>query len=102
MRTPEIRPPHCNNRVNDSIKDQSLKGLRSPHQSPGDQTPIEPDADAPDFFWLAGQGGYGIMMAPALGRAAAGLTVDGTLPDDLRASGLVEAEISPSRAALAK
>ena len=60
------------------------------------------DADAPDFFWLAGQGGYGIMMAPALGHAAAGLIVDGTLPDDLRASELVEAEISPSRAALAK
>ncbi len=34
-------------------------------------------ADAPGFFWLAGQGGYGIQTAPAMGgaerRAGAGL-----------------------------
>ena len=60
------------------------------------------DAAVPDFFWLAGQGGYGIMMAPALGRAVAELIVAGALPDDFLASGLAEADISPSRAGLAQ
>ncbi|MFQ5558318.1 MAG: NAD(P)/FAD-dependent oxidoreductase, partial [Acidimicrobiales bacterium] len=40
-----------------------------------------PDGDG--FFWLAGQGGYGIQTAPGLGRAVAGLVVDGRLPADL-------------------
>ena len=31
------------------------------------------DPDHPGFFWLAGQGGYGIKTAPALGRLAAAL-----------------------------
>ena len=38
------------------------------------------DAVVPDFFWLAGQGGYGIMMAPTLGRAVASLIGSGSLP----------------------
>jgi D-arginine dehydrogenase len=29
------------------------------------------DPDVPGFFWLAGQGGYGIQTAPALARLAA-------------------------------
>jgi len=51
----------------------------------------------PDFFWLAGQGGYGIMMAPALGRATAALIVSGDLPADLRDGGIKESELSPAR-----
>jgi D-arginine dehydrogenase len=36
------------------------------------RTPIfEFDAQAPGFFWLAGQGGYGIQTAPALAKHAA-------------------------------
>ena len=31
------------------------------------------DPDVPGLFWLAGQGGYGIQTAPALGRLAAGV-----------------------------
>jgi D-arginine dehydrogenase len=55
------------------------------------------DPVVPNFFWLAGQGGYGIMMAPALGRATASLIVDGVLPDDLVASGLQTSDLSPLR-----
>lgn len=55
------------------------------------------DPDVPGFFWLAGQGGYGIMMAPALGRAAASLVLGADWPDDLGSLGVVEADISPSR-----
>lgn len=49
------------------------------------------------FFWLAGQGGYGIKTAPALSRAAAGLILTGRLPDDLAAAGIDAAALSPAR-----
>jgi D-arginine dehydrogenase len=49
------------------------------------------------FFWLAGQGGAGIQTAPALARAAAGLIVDGVLPDDLLAQGLIAEDLMPAR-----
>jgi len=52
------------------------------------------------FFWMAGQGGYGIQMAPALARAAAALVLRRPLPEDLLAEGVSQAAISPARAAL--
>ena len=52
---------------------------------------------APGFFWLAGQGGYGIQTAPALARAAASLLVDGVLPDDLLRQGIVAEDLLPLR-----
>jgi D-arginine dehydrogenase len=52
---------------------------------------------AQGFFWLAGQGGYGIQTAPALARSAARLLVDGVLPDDLLARGLVAEDLLPLR-----
>ena len=77
--------------------EHSWAGLRS---FVADEAPVVGfDAIAPDFFWLAGQGGYGIMMAPALGRAAAGLIVSGSLPSDLLAGGLCERDLSPTRLA---
>ncbi|MCK4868964.1 MAG: FAD-binding oxidoreductase, partial [Alphaproteobacteria bacterium] len=73
----------------------SWAGLRS---FVADETPVVGfDATAPDFFWLAGQGGYGIMMSPALGRAAAALIVSGDLPADLREGGIKESDLSPAR-----
>jgi D-arginine dehydrogenase len=61
-----------------------------------DSTPVV-GVDRPGFFWLAGQGGYGIQTAPALARAAARLLVEGVLPDDLVAEGLRPADLSPAR-----
>jgi D-arginine dehydrogenase len=58
-----------------------------------------PDADG--FFWLAGQGGYGIQSAPALARAAAALVRGAPLPGDIRAEGATEEALSPARPALA-
>lgn len=49
------------------------------------------------FFWLAGQGGYGIKTAPALARATAGLVFERRLPRDLLGLGLCEGDLSPSR-----
>jgi D-arginine dehydrogenase len=58
------------------------------------------DSHLPDFFWLAGQGGYGIMMAPALARAAAGLITDNALLDDLVQRELGIDDLSPARCLL--
>lgn len=75
-------------------------GLRS---FVADRAPvIGMDAEAPGFFWLVGQGGFGIMTSPAAARAAAGLIVDGALPGELRALGLRASDLSPERPALAR
>jgi D-arginine dehydrogenase len=63
-----------------------------------DRTPvIGYDALAPGFFWLAGQGGYGVQTAPAAGRMAAALVLGHDLPDDLKARGLEAATFAPAR-----
>lgn len=49
------------------------------------------------FAWLAGQGGYGIQMAPALAVAAAALAVADPLPDDLVAHGITALALLPAR-----
>lgn len=57
--------------------ERSWAGLRS---FVPDRTPVAGFApDAEGFFWLAGQGGYGIQTAPALSRLAADL-VQGHAP----------------------
>lgn len=55
------------------------------------------DPERAGFFWLAGQGGFGIMTSPAAARAAAALIVNGSLPEDLVAIGLTPAMLSPER-----
>jgi D-arginine dehydrogenase len=63
-----------------------------------DKTPVVGfDEAARGFFWLAGQGGYGIKTSPALSRAAAGLIERGALPDDLTAPGLDAKDLAPAR-----
>lgn len=52
------------------------------------------------FFWLAGQGGYGVQTAPALSGLAASL-VRGEAPDAaITATGLTPELLSPGRSAL--
>jgi len=55
------------------------------------------DPQAEGFFWLAAQGGYGIMMSPVLGRTTASLVAADALPDDLKERGLTPADLSPAR-----
>lgn len=55
------------------------------------------DADQPGFFWLVGQGGYGIQTAPMLGLAAASLLAKHPWPEALAAEGLDAATLSPAR-----
>ena len=49
------------------------------------------------FFWLAGQGGYGIQTGAAAGRVAASLALGKGLPGDIAALGVAEAALSPGR-----
>jgi D-arginine dehydrogenase len=53
--------------------------------------------DAEGFFWLAGQGGYGVMTSPAMGRIAAALATENPLPSDVAARGVTEAQLAPAR-----
>jgi D-arginine dehydrogenase len=55
------------------------------------------DLSTDDFFWLVGQGGYGIQSAPALSRAAAAMLLGKSLPDDVLKAGLDLATIAPAR-----
>lgn len=57
-------------------------------------------AETPGFFWLAGQGGYGIQSAPALARLAAALITGRAIPEDIVAEGVDPAALSPQRAGL--
>ncbi len=55
------------------------------------------DGAAEGFFWLTGQGGYGIQTAPALSRIAAGLIQGLKIPDDIAATGVSHGQLSPQR-----
>jgi D-arginine dehydrogenase len=70
-------------------------GLRTfaPDKSPV----VGPDPAAQGFFWLAGQGGYGIQTAPAMARTAAGLLTSGRVPEDLAALGVTASGLAPER-----
>ncbi|MEM5493036.1 FAD-binding oxidoreductase [Hoeflea sp. AS16] len=57
--------------------------------------------DAPGFFWLAGQGGYGIQSAPAMARSAAALVRGNDLPGDVADLGVTAAALSPARLRIA-
>ncbi len=54
---------------------------------------------APAFFWLAGQGGYGIQTAPALARLSASQVLQRPMPEDIAVEGVDLSEIDPSRLA---
>ena len=82
----------------------SIRVRRIEHQWAGlrtfssDRTPavgFDPTCDG--FFWLAGQGGYGIQTAPALSEIAAHLLGAGDLPKDLVAPQEVLDALNPGR-----
>ena len=57
--------------------------------------------DAPGFFWLVGQGGYGIQSAPALARWAAAAALGDPPPADIADQGVTAAMLAPERLARA-
>lgn len=75
--------------------ENSWAGLRS---FVADQAPVcgfDPQRDG--FFWLAGQGGYGIQSAPALSHLAACLIRGDGMPRDLTDRGITLDDVSPHR-----
>lgn len=55
------------------------------------------DPAAPDFFWLAGQGGFGLQTSPAMALAVEALAAGVEWPDELRAYRVEAGELSPER-----
>jgi D-arginine dehydrogenase len=55
------------------------------------------DPQAPGFFWVAAQGGYGIQTSPAMGEACAALARGEAIPAPIAAWGLTAAMLSPER-----
>ena len=70
-------------------------GLRS---FVADKTPVAGfDSDQEGFFWLCGQGGYGIQTAPGLGEAAAALIEGLDMPKRTAAFGIAAKDLSVER-----
>ena len=85
------------NACNASIRSLHSKwaGLRS---FVADRTPVVGyDGNVPGFFWLAGQGGYGIQTAPAMARVAAALARHEPFPEEIAALGVTQEALSPGR-----
>ena len=75
--------------------ERSWAGLRS---FVGDKTPVVGfDDELEGFFWLAGQGGYGIQTSPAMARLTAALATGGAVPDGLAQLGVEASALSPAR-----
>jgi len=74
---------------------KSWAGMRS---FSADRLPvIGPAPDNLRFFWLAGQGGYGILSSPALGALAASMLCECTVPEGFSQMSLDPALFSPGR-----
>jgi D-arginine dehydrogenase len=54
----------------------------------------------PGFFWLAGQGGYGIQTSPGMGRIAAALAQGKPFPADIEDRGTSAVDLAPDRLSL--
>jgi D-arginine dehydrogenase len=70
-------------------------GLRS--FVPDGELVIGFDDAVPGFFWLAGQGGYGIQSAAGASELAAALLLGTALPETLQCHGVEPAVSSPTR-----
>jgi D-arginine dehydrogenase len=53
--------------------------------------------DAEGFFWLAGQGGFGLQTSPALSAIAEALVTGTKWPDGMTALGVTPVAVSPNR-----
>ena len=53
--------------------------------------------DAPGFFWLAGQGGYGLQTSPAMAMASESMVFGEAWPEELLQHGVTPEQIRPER-----
>ena len=94
----------------DRIQTDTLFTIARPHSTwaglrsfVADKSPVAgfaPEADG--FFWLAGQGGYGIQTSAAMGRFSAALALGRDVPEDMVTLGLAKAELAPDRPGLSR
>lgn len=70
-------------------------GLRT--FAPDGEIVIGSDDARPGFFWLAGQGGYGLQSAAGASELAAALVQGRPLPEALAAEGVQPAAVAPRR-----
>jgi D-arginine dehydrogenase len=95
-------------RALDAINDVTTLGARHVRASwaglrtfVADRAPVVGyDPSVEGLFWFAGQGGYGIQMAPALARTGAALLRGEPVPADVTDRGLVASALTPSRPGL--
>ncbi|MCC4240962.1 NAD(P)/FAD-dependent oxidoreductase [Thalassospira povalilytica] len=78
---------------------ESWAGLRSFFADGDPVSSFDPQDDS--FYWLAGQGGYGIQTAPAMGEYAASLICGNGIPAHMEKLGVSEDALSSSRPTLA-
>ena len=55
------------------------------------------DVDLPGFFWVAGQGGYGVQSSAAMGELCASLIRGRGIPGHIASHGVSETALGPSR-----
>jgi D-arginine dehydrogenase len=70
-------------------------GLRS--FAPDEELVIGYAPDSPSFFWLVGQGGYGIQSAQGAALLASCLILKQKFPEELLRCGVDAAKMSPAR-----
>lgn len=75
--------------------EHSWGGLRT--FAPDGNPVIGFDPSTDGFFWLVGQGGYGIQSAPSLSATAAALVLGQSVPDAVMSHGLNPDHIKPQR-----
>ncbi|WP_366656324.1 FAD-dependent oxidoreductase [Fodinicurvata sp. EGI_FJ10296] len=75
--------------------EHSWAGLRT--FSPDGSLVIGPDPEVDGFFWLAGQGGYGIQTSPAAADLARALLYGRDIPEPLRRAGVDPDAVAPAR-----
>lgn len=75
--------------------EHSWGGLRT--FAPDGSPVVGYDPDVPGFFWLVGQGGYGIQSAPALSETAAALAMGKPVPSYVQDHALDLNDVSPAR-----
>jgi D-arginine dehydrogenase len=77
---------------------ESWAGLRSFFADGDPVSGFDPQDDS--FYWLAGQGGYGIQTAPAMGEYAASLICGNGIPAHMQTLGITEDALSAARPTL--
>jgi D-arginine dehydrogenase len=88
-----------------NIEERTTLAIRRPRRTwaglrtfaPDGELVIGFDASAPGFFWLAGQGGYGIQSAAGAAMLAEALITGSALPDALQREGVDADAMSPGR-----